>query len=391
MKRNSGIPAIAYVFAGLLAISAMLLSLGQQDATANPSTEAYSPSGMSAFAELLRRSGVPVAINEQVQPKLLPGDIAIAVRIVASTDIRRNEDREKAFRDSFTDFIKNGGSGIIFPVPYDYLEASRTTLKSPYVTVTNGANNDKLNITDTGIKDDDSADDDWVDSPSAEMELWREKNDAFVTAYRIGKGTLLDVRNGIGATNRFIDKNDNAKAFTEIVGMLARSGKRVVFTEASFGNVHELGILETVGGWANAAWQQLLFLGIVVVFTLGKRFGIPEEYRNPQRSSRELLDAVADTFRRARSTKSALLTAYRSADAEIRLALKLPTDTPRVERDRFLPEPLQNALARLLAGSEFPSVPEEHALHLIVDAENQLEAFIGPRRAKLRSLAKLKA
>ena len=393
--KKAGLPLIAWALAGLLAIAAGLISLGQQDQDAKPEVQSYSPSGVSAFAELLRRNGVDVTINQESKPKLSKGDIAVAFKVLRDDSGFAaglgSVDEEQAFDAHFWQHIRSGGTGILLPLKNNYLDASRSTKANPYDVVSDVATGRSYKMTSSGIPVDESFDSQDGDDEAVGMSLWTDSNGPFVKAYRLGAGTALIVRDGIGITNRFIDKNDNAKAFGSLFSMLAKSGKHVVFTEASFGNIHDKGLLETVGAWANAAWQQLLFLGVVVAVTLGKRFGTPDEQRPVQRGSRELLDAVADTYRRANSTQAALMTANSTADADLRRALKLPKDATRSERDRLIPVSLQNALARLQVASEYTNVTQQHALDLVVKAQTELDAFIGPNRAKLLSLAKLRA
>jgi len=396
--RKTGLPVIAWVLAGLLVIAGALISLGQQDQSADPEAKSYGPSGISAFAELLRQNGINVAINQQSKPKLSHDDIAVAFRVIAppqKEDIVLSQEEpqspEERFQDTFWQFVKDGGSGIVLPLSKDFLEASRDTKDNPSIAVKDLASGETMQLTSGGVLPEDGFELPEVAADAVEMELWTDsREDSFLRAYRIGKGTALVARDAIGATNRFIDKNDNAKAFSSLVSMLAGTHKRVVFTEASFGNVNDPGLLETVGPWANAAWQQLIVLGLVVVFTLGKRFGTPDEARPVQRGAREMLDAVADTFKRTQATKSALTTTLTAADIELRRVLKLPKDATRSERDRLIPASLQNALTRLQVASEYPSVAQDHALDLIIRTQAELDEYIGPNRAKMRSLAKLR-
>jgi hypothetical protein len=391
--KKTGMPVIAWVLVGLLAIAAGLISLGHQDSEAQPEVSSFSPSGVSAFAELLRKSGIQVEVRTESKPKIEPNDVVVAFRIVGSDSDSEPDDGspQDRFNKNFWTAIDRGAMGIELHLKEDYLSASRETAKTPYVTVTDHSTGASYKVTDSGLTDANAFDEADDKDASAHLSLWQDKGGAFLKAYRYGKGTLLVPRDGIGITNRFIDKYDNAKAFSNLFSILTGKGKRVIFAEASFGNVHDPGLLEMIGPWANAAWQQLIFLGIVVVFTLGKRFGYPDESRSTQRSSRELLDAVADTYQRAHSTQATLATAYVAADTDLRLVLKLAKDAPRTDRDRVLPVSLQNALARLQVASEFPAVTPDHALSLIMETQKELEAFLGPNRAKLRSLAKLKA
>ena len=393
--KKTGISPIAWVLVGLLAIASGLISLGQQDQTADPQVESFGPSGVSAFAELLRQKGVPVVINRRSKPMIENGDIAVAFKILSPPDTfgvaaASDEVKEDRFETAFWKFIKDGGVGIVLPLQKDYLEASRSSKSAAGQTITDLGTGEHFQIS-TSSTETASYSLPTSAEKAVRMGMWTDNNDGpFVSAYRLGKGSALVIHDGIGITNRFIDSYDNAKAFSSLFSIFLKSHKRVVFEEGSFGHVHDPGIVEAIGPWANAAWQQLIFLGVVVVYTLGKRFGTPDEPRPEQRGSRELLDAIGDTFRRAKSAQTALKSALAAADADLRIVLKLPKDASRAERDRLIPETLQNALTRLQAASEYPKVTSEDALDLINKAEQEMETFIGPNRAKLRSLAKLR-
>ncbi|MDR3687859.1 MAG: hypothetical protein P4L46_00670 [Fimbriimonas sp.] len=387
--RRSGLPPIAWALAGLLCLAALLMSLGRQDYDASPEATSYSPSGVSAFCELLRRNGISVTIDRASRPRLGPNDIAVAFerRPVNTMDYLSSQPEDE-FRAFFWKFIENGGEGLILPIQRDYYSASRTALAAPAKSVEDPTTGQQFKVSSSVSSDSDEEES--VDDTASRMTLWHSADAAFLSAYKLSKGTALVAADGIGITNRFIDRYDNAKAFSSIFSILAKKGKRFVFTEASFGNVKDPGLLEWIGPWASAAWAQLVFLGVVVVFTLGIRFGLPEETRRIQRGSREMLDALADTFMRSRSTQAALTTAWDRADAELRTQLKLPRDASRSERDKLLPSNLQNALARLEIAKQQSYVPEEYALSLIRRAQSEMDSFLGHRRTRLRGLAKLK-
>ncbi len=383
---------ICVVLVGILALSAVILNAGQQDAEARPEAASSSPSGVAAFVGLLRERGIPYSVDTNTEPDLKPGDIPVAFRLVDSntklSEILTKQSQKCT--EKVLQHVHKGGTALILPLRQDFLEASRSTLKTPADPITLGASSQKLSITQSGISADQSfsvMDDDEEDSTA--MDLWGAGPHPFLRAYRSGNGTVFIASDAIGITNRFIDKSDNAEAFGRIFSMAAASGKRIVFTEASFGHIYDRGLLESIGPWANAAWQQLLILGIVIAFTLGKRFGLPEETKRTQRGSRELLDAIADTYQRAGTTQTALLNAYRDADSDLRTVLKLSKDSPRTDRDKHLPESLQKALARLEVGSEMTNMTQEQGLSLIKNAHREIDAFLGPKRPRARGLAKL--
>jgi hypothetical protein len=135
---------------------------------------------------------------------------------------------------------------------------------------------------------------------------------------------------------------------------------------------------------------------LVVIFTLGIRFGLPAIERRNQMGQREMIDAISDVYNRSRSTSVALDVAYQNADYRIRRGLKLPAHLSLEERDRLLPP----ELARLLdyvSQMRKPLVkidekgrqkvthrlnPQE-ALDLIQKLERELDAFVPRTRNRI--------
>ncbi len=368
----------------------MLMSLGEQDTQVAPQVDSYSPSGISAFAEILKRQGFPIVVDQQPTYRANPNDVVINFVRKNSDDIlMATQDAEDHFQTFFWSSIAKGATGIVVPLDLDYLKASQTASRNQPDTVKDTLTGEVFKVSRSRPAD---VEMDEPDGPatSVSFTIWTSKDQPFLKAHRVNNGTALVVRDGIGMTNRFIDHHDNARAFVSIVSMYLKPGGRVIFAEASFGNIHERGLLETIGPWANAAWQQLLFFGVVVVLTLGIRFGYAEESRRKQRGARELLEGLSDTFRRAKATDLALGTAWKRADSDLRLMLKLPKDASRAERDRHLPPSLQTALGRLEASMSMEQVSPDQALELIKRSQIEMDAFVGSHRLRLRRLAKLK-
>jgi hypothetical protein len=199
-------------------------------------------------------------------------------------------------------------------------------------------------------------------------------------AFQVGKGRILVANDGDFVTNRFIDRADDARAALAMVAMVAPPGAHLIFTEAAFGHVVPPSLMETIGPWAYAGWQQLLFLGVVVVYTLGKRFGIPDEVRPPQRGSRELLDAISDTYMRGRHTQAAMQSALDRTEVQLRSALRVPRGASFTDLARRLPDDLAEALRALRSACqpEVETRPDE-ALQLILAVRTRADAYIGQR------------
>ena len=203
------------------------------------------------------------------------------------------------------------------------------------------------------------------------------------TLHQHDNGERLHVYSGIIATNRFIDKNDNAVEAVRLVRTVAKPGSRLVFLEAAFGNGSEPGVLETLGSWALAGWWQLLLLGGVVIYTLGKPFGYPDEERPMQRGGRELIDAVSNIYRRSRMTQLALHAMYDEADRQVRRKLKLPVDAPVSERNRLIPTDLATAFTNIENVMGYTNtepgmrIPQHMALEMGKSLNHGLATFLG--------------
>jgi len=88
-----------------------------------------------------------------------------------------------------------------------------------------------------------------------------------------------------------------------------------------------------------------------------------------ERGGREVLDAIADTLTRSRSSATALAAASASIDGSLRRNLRLPRNASEGERDRILPPTPAKALAEMGVARSEKKVPESVALQLIRKAE----------------------
>ncbi|AIE88126.1 DUF4350 domain-containing protein [Fimbriimonas ginsengisoli] len=380
MKRLRSLPSFVWVLLGLLAISSSILSLGQRDDTAKPSADSYSPSGTAALAELLKRNGYDVRIDRHPRPRLASNDVAVTFSMTYQGPTIGETDT--TFRHEVFKQIRAGGRAVVFSIPANFRSESQALLASTPQKVTIRGRPGSLSMLVSSNLSDEF--DDWAASNKVpNIGLWDTSEGPLVRAYQIGKGRVLYAKSGSFVTNRFLDRGDDARAALALIGTIARPGDHLVFAQASFGDVDNPGLMESIGAWAYAGWQQILFLGVVVVYTLGKRFGIPEETRPPQRGARDLLEALTYTYHRGKQTKAAMAAALERTNNEISSALRLPRDAVRADRDRHLPESLAVALTRLQAASEMEArTPPERALELIVKARKETDLFLGARRGR---------
>lgn len=362
--------AINYAWAllGVLAVAALLMSLGQHGDVTTPTIDSYAPSGLNAFADLLRVNGYQVGRTASYRLNARSGDIVIAPI---------DQDKPHSFRDgskgidkNLVDFVKGGGRLVVMPFAPNFSDFSKTTL--PVRSPATGAKAQLLTRYDADESLRVLFPETIVAAP-----LWVEANretNEFAFLAKYGKGLVVGIGDGHVATNRYIDNSDNAAFLLSAIGTIAPKGSRLVFAENAF-DATPPGLIEILGPGASGVFYQCAFFFIVIVFTLGKRFGLAEEQRVAQTGQRELVDAVADAYRRAHSTRVACRAAYDRADREVRKALKLSSDAPASERDARLPEALSSEFRRVFEAT-IDNLTSQDAFERCRALNNKTKAFL---------------
>lgn len=343
MKKS--VLSAAWLFLGILAVAAVLISLGKREDVAEPRLDSYRPSGLSAFGDLLRSNDYRAVATISPLPDLRKNDIAVVFIDEAAPEPFTDE--SSTIIANLASFMDSGGRVIVLPFSKKFAEDSAGVGPDALV---NAVSSKQLKIKTRPLGD--FRADNLVPEDSTSIPLWSspQQHCDFAKLSRVGKGFLMTVQDGYIATNRFIGDEQNADLLMNLVASVAPKGSRIVFTEAGF-RENEASLIELLGPGATGAWYQFLFLFVVVIFTLGKRFGLPEESRPPQTGQRELVDAISDTYRRAGSTRVACRAAYDRADQQVRKAVRLSADAPSSERDERVPPALALEFRRVFEAS----------------------------------------
>lgn len=358
MKAN--ISRVAYGLIAILIIAAILISIGQRETNAKPSASSYNPSGLHAFQELLGKNGITTRIDRLIQPRLKPTDLVVAAYVDEGPQIF-GDNPLAPIEKSLLAHIKRGGRVLVLPFDQDFRARSLTAVKAT-TPIINYADESKLEVNSSPLTFATLSDyDGEVGSGSAQLlpftyedktyASWMKRDinsgEPFVGYASRGKGMIARTADGLFATNRFIDRADNATVALQIVKGLIPEGGQVVFVEATVGGGISPSLVNILGPWATGMWIQLTVLFVVVLFTLGIRFGLPAVERRTQTGQREMIDAISDVYLRAKSTAVALSVAYDEADRRIRRSLKMPAHLSSQERDRHLPESLASTLGHV--------------------------------------------
>lgn len=383
-----GLPRWVWGLAALLGAAWATLLLAEDGRRTTPTIGSPRPSGAMAFARLLRAAGYQVRA-EAHRGEALPPE-ALAVGFAYEEAAGEGSAGELGFgMRRLERHVRRGGRAIVFWVPeadFDrvsalFLEGAKS-IRNPF-----RADSPRLEITApderSGFRAQVLAISGAVpDGPS--VFLWvDEADEPHVEARAVGDGFLLLVRPGLIATNRLIDKRDNAAFLLQLVRDVAPPGREIVFVESLWGEGSSLSLVSAVGPWLDAARWQLVLTFLVVVYSAGRRFGLPELDPPRQRGGRDLVEAFALLMRRSRHPDLALGLLASAADQEIRRSLRLPADADRSERDARLPEGLRRALAAAEQGAEGAlgrgPAAEREVLERARLLEREMEAFLGRR------------
>lgn len=345
---NRGLPRTAWVLLALLLVSTVIFLFGRSDAATKPGAESTLPSGTAAFAELLRRNGFKVEI--EFNPRPVPPSGALAIAYVTDEGFFESGVDRQVARDYLQRWIDKGNRALLIGMPSSFARATSEAREEMVMFDADPVVQRKVTVGGYGAYvaiDSDDTVPVWSPSPYGE----------FVSLMAVGDGFAVSVDNGLGSTNRFIDKADNARFYLDLVRTYA-TDNRVVFVEGLFGNIRDPGVIASIGSWASAAWWQFLLVALVVIFTLGKRFGLPVVERVSQKGGRELVDAMADAMARGRQTDLALHLIAADIDLRLRRDLSLGAEVSSAERDRYLPPDLAQALREAETVSDKVPAPE---------------------------------
>ncbi|MBC8065530.1 MAG: hypothetical protein H7Y17_11910, partial [Chlorobia bacterium] len=218
------LPKVAYGLLAVLLVAAILIGIGQRESTARPVASSYNPSGLHALQELLDRNGIPTVISRLRQPQLGEKDLVIAAYIEDGPTIFGNNPLEP-LEKYLEKFINRGGRVLVLPFESDFRKRSQQALKSP-TSIVNADGNETLQISTSPITYANlSAYDSGVTSSTADFlpfeyedlsySPWLKRsvdsNEPFLALSSKGKGILARSADGLFATNRFLDRDDNAK------------------------------------------------------------------------------------------------------------------------------------------------------------------------------------
>lgn len=349
MKKHRNWQSIGLVLTGLLILAAIAITIGSERDQWQPSPNSYAQGGTAAFADLMRRRGYEVVSTRTTHPDLRSDDLALVFHssYQIGSPVTEETDRPVPLRASLQSHLKAGGKILVASVEPNWVEF-KTTQSEDIINL----QGKKLRVTLTGL-DSPFSYSRTGDLDQGSITLWASQDPkknaqlAMLEAYE--KGRILSFSGASPFSNLLIGRDDNAEWIVSTIRSVAPDAKRLVVLEAAFGNASDPGLLELIGPWALAGWRQLLLLGAVIVFTLGIRFGVAQDPRHQESGQRELLEGVAETYRRSKANWLAVETIHREVDRQLRIQNRIPLGVETRVRDKHLSEEARSILGEVEA------------------------------------------
>lgn len=378
-------PLIVWLLVAALAlVGAAVWEMGTE-LESRPVTSNTGPSGTAALAELLRSQGFPVRTDRSARFKARPGEVVVAVGIARfdpMAEFWRGFNESQGFDEPgkeptrlFKALAKaaRGGATVVYcEVPqsldeaYEGIRTTTATAYAPKPLSYKVSYDENLGEPDvTWLSD--SHPYDWF--TTTEFGWW-------VRVQNMGEGRAVVLTDGLSATNRYLDAEQNADYWTALLTVLGGKVNGVVFADAMGGDEATPGLLGSLGPWAVAAQWQMLFVFGMAAWWLGQRFGpaLPSIVRDV--SSRGTTMALAAVLHAGRHYGTAARILAQNRLVAIRRAQGMPPSTTPAQVLASVPKPVAEALTHALSmpdkGSGKAALAAIRAVDEAVEASNLL-------------------
>lgn len=364
----------AWVLAGFLLITIALIFSAREERRGFPSVTNVRASGYAAFAELLKRDGYQISLDRTLNPQFGRSDLVVSSAF--TNDLwQQAEDpfdeggaaperpQELPYQVALDRHAKNGGTvvEIYNSVGFDASSSQVSTFRTVQSSF------DLKRKYELSLPYGNAYAQPIAATPGS-YPAWFAGDSAYVAYKKEGDGLRVYVADGLPVTNRYLDQDQNAAFFLDLVRSLAPHGSRIVFIEDGIGNAEEPTVARALGPWAVVARSQVILLFLVLIYSFGRRFGQPETERRKVRASRELFDAVSDVFRRTNNTGLALDNLLIECDQRMRRILRVPSKTTRHEILQSVPKQLREQylnVSELAVGNASPNAARDAAAKLL--------------------------
>lgn len=373
--RRLDIFGISSLLVGILAIAAFLFFFQPSDEAQPPSFDSYRTNGGAAFASLLEKAGLEVETGSVATAK--PGDLIIAYCYAGDADgaQRGGPDNQgapvffngnasqgttwgrstlpglsgrqgKSFTDTGANIIlleySDRYEADVYPQESAPVSAARTTVRDAMTGKNYVLQVPRLPLNGSiGIG--------WaypmlLNDPPAKINGKSWNLSAWATTVGARNREKLLIIDAYLASNQGLAAEQNASFMLDAVRWICPTGRVYLAGNSSNSSGEPPSFLTALGAWAELAWMQILFCGLIVAYTLGSRFGLAERPATRQLASREFADAFASVLRRSGGIDEAFELYLNSCDRIIRREYRIAQTADRSRRNDRLPPELAEAL-----------------------------------------------
>ncbi len=172
-------------------------------------------------------------------------------------------------------------------------------------------------------------------------------------------------------TNEHLRDADNGAFILAVVRKMLSKGGVIYFDDAGQGDL--IVEREARGFWGIApmgvriAFAHLLLLTVIVMYSLGKRFGLPRPAPPRAPALGEYVEALAGVYERAQAAQPALETILENVRRRLCRRLGLPAGATMLQLIQSLPpdSPLRDALQQAYQAAQNPNLNPEEAVRVL--------------------------
>lgn len=194
------------------------------------------------------------------------------------------------------------------------------------------------------------------------------------------KGMVFECTDWQWLSNEHLREADNGAFIMAVVRQMLPKGGVIYFDDAGQGDLEQergaRGFWSIAPAGVRIAFAHLLVLAVVVMYSVGKRFGLPRPTPPRAPALGEYVDALAGVYERARATQPALAIIMDDIRRRLCRQLGLPAGATLLQLIQALPtdSPLREALADAHRALQDPKLTPETAMRVLQRVESQLAA-----------------
>lgn len=190
-----------------------------------------------------------------------------------------------------------------------------------------------------------------------------------------GKGVVFECTDWQWLTNERLRNADNGAFILAIARKMLPNGGVIYFDDAGQGDLEYE--REVRGFWGIApmgvriAFAHLLLLTAIVMYSVGKRFGLPRPTQHRTPALGEYVDALAGVYERAQAAQPAFETVLDDIRRRLCQRLGLPAGAMLLQLIQFLPpdSPLRDSLTEAHKMVQNPNITPQEVIRLIQQLE----------------------